>query len=399
MLNGYEPADAFMKVLANTLTNAGVAFLGGGLSGGVSTVLGGVSGTTMNSLRLNDIANTYSDAHSMYKDIANSVNADSKLGSMAKAYADRLQNGDKISAMERGFFANAMDEYNYVHGQNEQEDETEEAKKTSVPTEDVQVEAVEQADNVNARVDNVNEDIDNVNEEVDDTYTEFKNAIKPIYGTEGQKAYDKVVRSNANFSDDVETFSRIYNAGRYGNELKDAGDFSRFGNEYSSEVFKAGVKDAETEYNAFAKPVKQFVENPTSVKHGAFINATARTSDETRAVMKKFVEKVPFSVMVIDSRDGMSHANALLQLKEHGLVDQKATVESVFNTGSTGVSDPKRGFVVIDINSDNFLNTLGHELTHIAKIYNPEGYQAYKNAVLNTDSTVAFWSTSPFSLS
>lgn len=339
ILSGMSADDALAQVVFDCLKNAGVSFLGGGISGGVSTLGGGLYGTAMNSMNLGTVEQAYQNKKDMYQDIANNAGEYAQVKNMAQAYADKVNEGKEVSFMERGYLANAMDDA--------VERETEKMK----------------------------------HESEYDSFRDFKKSFKTIYGSEGQAVFDSVVRADKNFSDDVDTFNRIYNAGRYGKELKDAGDFSRFG-ERSSEIFKAGVKDSEAGFDTFAKNVEQLEKNPQNVKHGTFISATPRTSEAMKTAMERFTKAVPFSVAIVDTNDVESLTSALSQLKDRGLVDNQATVESVFRTESTGASDTKRGFVVIDINTDNFLNTLGHELTHIAKVYDLEGYKAYAKAVL-----------------
>lgn len=220
------------------------------------------------------------------------------------------------------------------------------------------------------------------NNKISNTNRELKNSFRDIYGTQGQSAFDTVVRADANFSDDVDAFNRIYNAGRYGKDIKEAGDLSRFGQRRSTEIYESGFKDAADEYDNFSKTVELFKKNPGRAEKGTFINATARTSKEVRNVMEKFSDSVPFSFVIVDTHDQKSLDSALSQLQERGLVENQATVESVFKSGSTGAVDTNRAFVVIDINTDNLLNTMGHELTHIAKVYDSEGYRAYSQAVL-----------------
>ena len=220
------------------------------------------------------------------------------------------------------------------------------------------------------------------NNKISNTNRELKNSFRDIYGTQGQSAFDTVVRADANFSDDVDAFNRIYNAGRYGKDIKEAGDLSRFGQRRSTEIYESGFKDSADEYDNFSKTVELFKKNPGRAEKGTFINATPRTSKDVRNVMKKFSDSVPFSFVIVDTNDQRSLDSALSQLQKRGLVENQATVESVFKSGSTGAVDTNRAFVVIDINTDNLLNTMGHELTHIAKVYDPEGYRAYSQAVL-----------------
>lgn len=220
------------------------------------------------------------------------------------------------------------------------------------------------------------------NNKISNTNRELKNSFRDIYGTQGQSAFDTVVRADANFSDDVDAFNRIYNAGRYGKDIKEAGDLSRFGQRRSTEIYESGFKDSADEYDNFSKTVELFKKNPGRAEKGTFINATPRTSKNVRNVMKKFSDSVPFSFVIVDTNDQRSLDSALSQLQKRGLVENQATVESVFKSGSTGAVDTNRAFVVIDINTDNLLNTMGHELTHIAKVYDPEGYRAYSQAVL-----------------
>lgn len=220
------------------------------------------------------------------------------------------------------------------------------------------------------------------NNKISSTNRELKNSFRDIYGTQGQSAFDTVVRADANFSDDVDAFNRIYNAGRYGKDIKEAGDLSRFGQRRSTEIYESGFKDSADEYDSFSKTVELFKKNPGRAEKGTFINATPRTSKDVRNVMKKFSDSVPFSFVIVDTNDQRSLDSALSQLQKRGLVENQATVESVFKSGSTGAVDTNRAFVVIDINTDNLLNTMGHELTHIAKVYDPEGYRAYSQAVL-----------------
>lgn len=209
----------------------------------------------------------------------------------------------------------------------------------------------------------------------------FRATFKAVFGPQGQSAFDSMVR-NDRFSGDADAFTRIYNAGRYGKDIDMAGDLSLFGKDRSTEIFNAGKLDAEADYEALSKYSESLLKNPKKARKGVFINTSERTSEGARKAVGGFVDRTGISVVLVDSRDRASMDSALEQLDKHGLVKEKATVKKAFMEGTVGTVDPNRAFIVIDINTDNLLNTLGHEITHIAKIYNPEGYKAYAQAVL-----------------
>ena len=109
---GMDVKGALFSTIRDRLIDAGVSFLGGGLSGGFSAGAGGVVGTYRNSQTLDDIENTYVNKVNMYRDIRNSAEPNSKLYKLASEYADKLNRGENLTPLERGFFANAMDESN-----------------------------------------------------------------------------------------------------------------------------------------------------------------------------------------------------------------------------------------------------------------------------------------------
>ena len=110
--DGLSVKDALLYTIRDRLIDAGVSFLGGGLSGGFSAGTGGVVGTYKNSQALNDIENTYVNKVNMYRDIRDSADPNSKLYKLASEYADKLNRGENLTPLERGFIANAMDESN-----------------------------------------------------------------------------------------------------------------------------------------------------------------------------------------------------------------------------------------------------------------------------------------------
>ena len=386
--NGESDASAMLNTGVSRLGNAGMSFLAGALSGGMSAGIAGATHTLANGAQYNDINN--------FKEIAEGADTSTEEGRTIQEVANRLAEkearGENISTLERGYLSNAVEnaaieDYNRQQEEwqskdslqeskdNKQEstdnlqeskdnhqEETEAEKPGSVPYALFSnTEAGQQAKLENA----INENLSKVNKESID----YKNPLQEFsknYDTEGRKAFIDNYDGNIPLTDYIKASTHAYNLGRYNynlngeDSLEKTASMALLSKEQRESLFKAGVKDYENAISKWNIKYKERIEKRT----GGLMDSVPHAPSTLKKVLSALGKKTGILFRIVDSKyqDG--------------------------NT-SNGSYEMGRGIITIDLQSDNILGTVAHEMTHWIKEYASEGedqgmYGWFKGLALNS---------------
>ena len=386
--NGESDASARLHTGFDRLGNAGMSFLAGALSGGMSAGIAGATHTLANGAQYNDINN--------FREIAESADTSTEEGRAIQEVANRLAEkevrGEKISLAERGYLANAVEnaaieDYNRQQEEwqskdslqeskdNKQEstdnlqkskdnhqEETEAEKPGSVPYALFSnTEAGQQAKLENA----INENLSKVNRESID----YKNPLQEFsknYDTEGRKAFIDNYDGNIPLTDYIKASTHAYNLGRYNynlngeDSLEKTASMALLSKEQRESLFKAGVKDYENTISKWNIKYKERIEKRT----GGLMDSVPHAPSTLKKVLSELGKKTGILFRIVDSKyqDG--------------------------NT-SNGSYEMGKGIITIDLQSDNILGTVAHEMTHWIKEYASDGkdqgmYGWFKGLALNS---------------
>ena len=358
--NGESDASARLHTGLDRLGNAGMSFLAGALSGGMSAGIAGATHTLANGAQYNDINN--------FKEIAESADTTTEEGKAIQEVANRLAEkearGENISTLERGYLANAIENATIEGYNREQEalqeeskdnlqeskdnhqEETEAEKPGSVPYALFSnTEAGQQAKLENA----INENLSKANRESID----YKNPLQEFsknYDKEGQKAFVENYDGNIPLTDYIKASTHAYNLGRYNynlngeDSLEKTASMALLSKEQRESLFKAGVKDYENAIGKWNIRYKERIEKRT----GGLMDSVPHAPSTLKKVLSALGKKTGILFRIVDSKyqDG--------------------------NT-SNGSYEMGRGIITIDLQSDNILGTVSHEMTHWLKEYASDG--------------------------
>ena len=386
--NGESDASAMLNTGVSRLGNAGMSFLAGALSGGMSAGVAGVTHTLANGAQYNDINN--------YKEIAESADTTTEEGKAIQEVANRLAEkeakGEKISLAEKGYLANAVEnaaieDYNRQQEEWQSKDSLQESKDNKQESTDnlqeskdnhqeeaeaekpgsvpyalfYNTEAGQQAKLENA----IHENLSKVNRENID----YKNPLQEFsknYDKEGQKAFVENYDGNIPLTDYIKASTHAYNLGRYNynlngeDSLEKTASMALLSKEQRESLFKAGVKDYENAISKWNIKYKERIEKRT----GGLMDSVPHAPENLKNVLGALGKKTGILFRIVDSKyqDG--------------------------NT-SNGSYEMGKGIITIDLQSDNILGTVAHEMTHWIKEYASDGkdqgmYGWFKGLALNS---------------
>ena len=149
-----------------------------------------------------------------------------------------------------------------------------------------------------------------------------------------------------------QAFNVFYDAGRYANDItpaeKSAVSVFLSGTQ-QVEAYKAGARDRLLELEA-KRQVKK-----GEAREGGFEDRSSNATDAQRKLSES-----------LGKRTGL-----------------KFVLEDSLESGAVGEYEGKTGTIRISTNSENFLRTNSHELTHFIKENAPESYASYRDAVIS----------------
>ena len=198
---------------------------------------------------------------------------------------------------------------------------------------------------------------------------DYKNPLQEFsknYDTEGRKAFVENYDGNIPLTDYIKASTHAYNLGRYNynlngeDSLEKTASMALLSKEQRESLFKAGVKDYENAISKWNIKYKERIEKRT----GGLMDSVPHAPSTLKKVLSALGKKTGILFRIVDSKyqDG--------------------------NT-SNGSYEMGKGIITIDLQSDNVLGTVAHEMTHWIKEYASDGkdqgmYGWFKGLALNS---------------
>lgn len=185
-----------------------------------------------------------------------------------------------------------------------------------------------------------------------ESHREDLNDIFSDLGEKGKTAAVEQYDPDIPISQYRQAFNVFYDAGRYANDITPA-------EKSAVSVFLSGTRQVEA-YKAGARDRLLELEAKRQVKkgearEGGFEDRSSNATDAQRKLSES-----------LGKRTGL-----------------KFVLEDSLESGAVGEYERKTGTIRISTNSENFLRTNSHELTHFIKENAPESYASYRDAVIS----------------
>ena len=386
--NGESDLTAKMHTATDRIGSAGMSFLGGALSGGMSAGMAGVNHTLNNGFNYNDL-----DGH--YKEIAESADTSTEEGKVIYDVANRLAEkearGEKVTLADKGYLANAVENAEIVDYNKLQEtpidlgaiknDVNEARAEAQEGTENAQqggsvpyalfsdTETGRQAKTDSLINNAFNNYANNSEQNSAERYLNDKANLKEFtknYDTEGKKAFVENYDGNIPLTDYIKASTHAYNLGRYSytlngeDSLDKTASMALLTKEQRENLFKAGIKDN----NDAMKKWKVNYKERITKREGGLMDSVPHAPMNLKNLLEKLGRKTGILFRITDSKyqDG-DYAN--------------------------GSYEKGKGIITVDLQSDNILGTISHEMTHWIKEYTSEGddlgvYGWFKGLALNS---------------
>ena len=372
---GESDKEAKFNTAKGIAANVAMSGLGGALSGGFSTGLAGMSNTVRNGF-------AYSGMNGTYQDIADSADTSTEEGKAIHEVATRLAEkeakGQKVSLMDRGYLGNAIDNAAIEASKKAETNNSTLEAETSHNGEPVQS---EEENNAPYNVLSNNQTEDSIREEGSKAVApELNNRIQQIdstrkameqnalyefsenYDTEGKQAFMKNYDGSLDLPTYIKAYNDIYNIARYN--------------------YKTGHEDLRTGAVKTARMALLSEEQRKEIYKAGFRDLMA-TEKNWNQNFKERVEKREGGVM-----DSVPHAPKNLTTvlnalgKNTGLLFR--ITDSKYADGANGSYEKGKGIITIDLQSDNVLGTVAHEMTHWLKDYNEIAYPMFRGHVVES---------------
>ena len=372
---GESDKEAKFNTAKGIAANVAMSGLGGALSGGFSTGLAGMSNTIRNGF-------AYSGMNGTYQDIADSADTSTEEGKAIHEVATRLAEkeakGQKVSLMDRGYLGNAIDNAAIEASKKAEANNSTLEAETSHSGEPVQS---GEGNNAPYNVMSNNQTEDSIREEGSKAVVpELNNRIQQIdatrkameqnalhefsgnYDTEGKQAFMKNYDGSLDLPTYIKAYNDIYNIARYN--------------------YKTGHEDLRTGAVKTARMALLSEEQRKEIYKAGFRDLMA-TEKNWNQNFKERVEKREGGVM-----DSVPHAPKNLTTvlnalgKNTGLLFR--ITDSKYADGANGSYEKGKGIITIDLQSDNVLGTVAHEMTHWLKDYNEIAYPMFRGHVVES---------------
>ena len=372
---GESDKEAKFNTAKGIAANVGMSGLGGALSGGFSTGLAGMSNTIRNGF-------AYSGMNGTYQDIADSADTSTEEGKAIHEVATRLAEkeakGQKVSLMDRGYLGNAIDNAAIeASKQAETNNSTLEAE-TSHNGEPVQS---GEENNTPYNVLSNNQTEDSIREEGSKAVApELSNRIQQIdstrkameqsalhefsgnYDTEGKQAFMKNYDGSLDLPTYIKAYNDIYNIARYnyktGHEDLQTGAvktarMALLSEAQRKEIYKAGFRDLMATEKNWNQNFKERVEK----REGGVMDSVPHAPENLTTVLNALGKNTGLLFRITDSK---------------------------YADGANGSYEKGKGIITIDLQSDNILGTVAHEMTHWLKDYNEIAYPMFRGHVVES---------------
>lgn len=372
---GESDKEAKFNTAKGIAANVAMSGLGGALSGGFSTGIAGMSNTVRNGF-------AYSGMNGTYQDIADSADTSTEEGKAIHEVATRLAEkeakGQKVSLMDRGYLGNAIDNAAIEASKKAEANNSTLEAETSHSGEPVQS---GEGNNAPYNVMSNNQTEDSIREEGSKAVApELNNRIQQIdstrkameqnalhefsgnYDTEGKQAFMKNYDGSLDLPTYIKAYNDIYNIARYN--------------------YKTGHEDLRTGAVKTARMALLSEEQRKEIYKAGFRDLMA-TEKNWNQNFKERVEKREGGVM-----DSVPHAPKNLTTvlnalgKNTGLLFR--ITDSKYADGANGSYEKGKGIITIDLQSDNILGTVSHEMTHWLKDYNEIAYPMFRGHVVES---------------
>ena len=372
---GESDKEAKFNTAKGIATNVAMSGLGGALSGGFSTGLAGMSNTVRNGF-------AYSGFNGTYQDIADSADTSTEEGKAIHEVATRLAEkeakGQKVSLMDRGYLGNAIDNAAIEASKKAETNNSTLEEENRLENDSVQS---EEENNAPYNVLSNNQTEDSIREEGSKAVApELSNRIQQIdatrkameqnalhefsgnYDTEGKQAFMKNYDGSLDLPTYIKAYNDIYNIARYnyktGHEDLRTGAvktarMALLSEEQRKEIYKAGFRDLMATEKNWNQNFKERVEK----REGGVMD---------------YVPHAPKNLITV--------LNALG--KNTGLLFR--ITDSKYADGANGSYEKGKGIITIDLQSDNILGTVAHEMTHWLKDYNEIAYPMFRGHVVES---------------
>ena len=373
--SGESDKEAKFNTAKGIAANVAMSGLGGALSGGFSTGIAGMSNTIRNGI-------AYSGMNGTYQDIADSADTSTEEGKAIHEVATRLAEkeakGQKVSLMDRGYLGNAIDNAAIEASKKAEADNSTLEAETSHDGEPVQS---GEGNNAPYNVLSNNQTEDSIREEGSKAVApELSNRIQQIdatrkameqnalhefsgnYDTEGKQAFMKNYDGSLDLPTYIKAYNDIYNIARYN--------------------YKTGHEDLQTGAVKTARMALLSEEQRKEIYKAGFRDLMA-TEKNWNQNFRERVEKREGGVM-----DSVPHAPKNLTTvlnalgKNTGLLFR--ITDSKYADGANGSYEKGKGIITIDLQSDNILGTVSHEMTHWLKDYNELAYPMFRGHVVES---------------
>lgn len=379
---GESDKEAKFNTAKGIAGNVAMSGLGGALSGGFSTGIAGMSNTVRNGF-------AYSGMNGTYQDIADSADTSTEEGKAIHEVATRLAEkeakGQKVSLMDRGYLGNAID--------NAAIEASKKAETNNSTLEDgkrLENDSVKSGEENNApyNVMTNNQAEDSIREQGGKDVETFKpsspvdlsNKVSQIetarksmeqnalhefsgnYDTEGKQAFMKNYDGSLDLPTYIKAYNDIYNIARYnyktGHEDLQTGAvktarMALLSEEQRKEIYKAGFRDLMATEKNWNQNFKERVEK----REGGVMDSVPHAPKNLKTVLNALGKNTGLLFRITDSK---------------------------YADGANGSYEKGKGIITIDLQSDNILGTVSHEMTHWLKDYNEIAYPMFRGHVVES---------------
>lgn len=290
------------------------------------------------------------------------------LQDLARRYAERQENGESISNRENGRFLERMAEFagnvqqDKKISQNQEETVQNQEKNEQIPPESAQL-VEDNIDLEDASPEQINpeEQVNtsekpNTSSKTSQGDREFLDELSSKYGTSGMNAYLDNYDHTTDLNQYSRSFDRVYDAGRYGLRMEEGihrEALSTLGRDTLEKIWLAGAEDR----NADISKVDEKTGEPLNMtkgdpRTGGLASAVENATPQQKTVATYMGERTGLQIELVDG------------------MDQSGTTASY-----------QKGKITLDVNSKDFLGSMGHELTHFIREMDPDNYRAYSETV------------------
>lgn len=195
---------------------------------------------------------------------------------------------------------------------------------------------------------------DEISRRISENNRQFLENYTKNYDPEGQKAVLRNYTDGRDLISYMSSASEVYNMARHGARQDQLGARRiLLSDAETDDIWKAGWRDREA---SIERVLNTSYKERQEKRTGGLMSAVPETSDSMKRVLDTLGKKTGIAFVVTNSG----------------------------KYGELGSFDAESGVVTVDLQSDNPLGTVSHEMTHWIKAYNPAGYQLFEDAAMQS---------------